>query len=135
VFTADPDEAPEIAEAGRDLLTRLNLAFTGKRWHGGTLPALREAIAHHLAACRRRGVRFPTLTVLPFPRLGTFQLVRADLDEASIRTLIVNLALNLTGVTMLEVARAVAYAFPGYRPGARTPDLPQVTLRSGEHWS
>ena len=118
----DPDD-PQMQCALKDMVAMVNARIVGRQLDGSDrkiLDDLETLIFDHKARWKARGVAFPDMTALIVPRLGYVKLMRADLNQKSIETEIVNMAKDvvaLDGITREEIATAIRYAWPGYRPG------------------
>lgn len=89
----------------------------GRPCDNATINAIEDLIKRHRAAACLHGIDFPEMVVMPFPRLGAVEIVRRDLDEKAIQTIVLNVTVKYPMVTAHELAAAVRYAFPGYRVG------------------
>lgn len=86
-----------------------------------TLQELMDAIKWHRDRCKaKHGFDFPVLVPFVLPRLGTIDMVRADLDRRSIEQLVINKLREheAARITMEEVVAAVRAAFPDFKPHA-----------------
>lgn len=80
------------------------------------LPAkLKELVDRHRQHCKWvDGIDFPEMHVLLFPRLGAVELVRKDWERKAIEIWIVNCTVKYPNITAVEIAAAVAGAWPSY---------------------
>lgn len=114
----DDENHPEMQRAKNDLLVAL-ATFRGCQVDNQTMVDLNNTIAEHRARWRIKGVDFPVLAALIVPRLHIISLVRADLDQKAIESRIVQFVKENPQVTARDVAQAVKWAFPDYRPQER----------------
>ena len=113
----DDENHPEMQRAMRELLVQVNGdRFVGRRLTTQFMVDLNDLIKHHRDRWRSRGVDFPVLAAMIVPRIHAVSLMRADLDPPAIASRIVRFAREHPAATAVEVAQAVRWAFPGYRP-------------------
>lgn len=131
------EEHPRMKAALADLNERLAKHIVGRELDGSDrkiLDDLEELLEYHQQLWSARGVAFPDLTALIIPRLGFVRLVRRDWEQGAIEQEIVNTTVNCPDATPQEIAQAVKYAWPGYKPRFDKP-LPRAvrsTITVGE---
>jgi hypothetical protein len=111
----DDEDHPEMRRATEELARALTL-LTGRRLTGQFMIDLNGVITDHRAKWRTRGVDFPVLAAMVVPRIGAISLMRADLTSEAVASRIVQFAREHPGATSAEIAQAVAWVFPEYRP-------------------
>lgn len=111
----DPNH-PLMVAAAQALEHDVNRLLGRKRLNNNFMVRLDELVRAHRLKARGRGVDFPVLAAFVFPRLGSVELVRADLDRAGIKTQVLNMTAKHPTVTVEELAWALSKAFPHYRP-------------------
>ena len=116
----DDENHPQMVKAHHEIVERLGRILNTNRGKPLSRPIIEnmfDAIKQHRDEWRARGVDFPVLVAIPLPRLGVVEFARADLDIASIRTKIVNVARFNPSVTKEELAVAFMTAYPDLKPG------------------
>lgn len=106
---------PRIGQAVRQLVARL-AKFRGAPLRKETFDDINALVKDHRRQCRMHGIDFPHLTALVLTGVGAIEMVRKDLDLKGVQTIVVNLTRRYPQVTPEELARAVGWAFPWYRP-------------------
>lgn len=111
----DDNEDERTKEAARWLNARL-ANFRARRFDGQYLHELEALLKDHHNLCKRRGIRFPDLCVIPLPWRNACKIVRRDLDKASVAQIIMNLHAEYPGITMEEIGIGMQHAFPRLFP-------------------
>jgi hypothetical protein len=99
------------------LYERVRVLVSGNQINRAMVAIVEKAVSDHRIEAILAGISFPTLVVLPLPAQGAVQLVRADLDEKGIQTIVLNLTVQYPEVTAGELAAAVRHGFPDFRTG------------------
>lgn len=107
-------EEARVNHAAQQLFERLR-GFTGRQLTSTTVHDIRVLVKDHRQQCKLRGIPFPELVPLVLTKSGVIELVRRDLEPASIQTIIVNLTVKYPTVSADEIAQAVMWAFPQYQ--------------------
>ena len=112
------DTHPQMHAARLDLAQALvhGLVARAKLLDGACIDDAYAIIDDHRVAWLLRGVQFPRMRVLAFPRIGQMEVVRADLTRQGIQTTLVNMTVKYPTLTAEEIAVACQHAFPDYRP-------------------
>lgn len=113
------DEAHPAMQAARtDLAQALVNALVVRSilLDGRSIDDAYSIIDDHRVRWLLRGVQFPRMRIMAFPRIGRMEVVRADLDRAAIQVTLVNMTVKYPALTAQEIATACGHAFPDYRP-------------------
>lgn len=76
-----------------------------------------DIIKDHRNKLRLQGLDFPKLVAIALPSIRQFELVRADLDVKSIKTIIVNITVKFPHVHVNDIAFGIGRVFPDFREG------------------
>lgn len=133
----DDENHPAMVEARRDLAQALIKALVarGVKLDGECIQDAYGIIDDHRARWLLRGVRFPRMRVMAFPRIGQMEVVRADLDRKAIQTTLVNMTVKHPSLMADEIAAACAHAFPDYRPDPIQRRNPTIIQPGDLAWS
>lgn len=104
-------------EAAAEVLrARLASKIALRRVDRAAIAVTVQIVADHRAEARKSGLDFPKLAIMPLPTVGEIKLFNADLDRSSIKVLVVNLAREYPQLSPVDLAMAVKFAFPDFRP-------------------
>jgi hypothetical protein len=105
-----PQEHPLMQEALRQLQFRLSV-YRGLDFDQSTVNSMLETVKNHRQQWRLKGVYFPELVAIVVPRLGIFDLKRADLDAKSVAVSLVNFIRDTPQVSVKEAIAAFRHAY------------------------
>lgn len=125
----EDEDHPEMVRARDELALAMRKHIKGRVLDGGVALKAMGIIHDHRARWIARGVAFPQMTLFAVPRLGYLRVVRLDWDEAAIQTEVLNTTVVCPDVTPVELAEAIAVAWPGRRP--EPPQRPMRTTPPG----
>lgn len=109
------DEAHPLMQAAmKELAHRVQQAVGMRAVDQYSAKDIEQAIYDHRVRWKHKGVKFPEMVPLYFPRLRRVELNRADLDAPSVATVIVNLTVKMPDLTKDEIAWAISKAYPSY---------------------
>ena len=91
-------------------------AYAGLGITNALVAQIKERCEYWRMCCRRDNVYMPGFRLLIFPSINQIELVREDLDRTAIRILVVNMVTKYAMLDMMELANAIRYAFPNYKP-------------------
>jgi hypothetical protein len=112
-----PLEDLRANRAASILFERVKHVVAGHVVSRSLIERIERLVRDHRVEASLAGIKFPTMVVLPLPYQGAVQLVRADLDEKGIQTIVLNLTVQYPDVTAPELAAAVHHGFPRFRSG------------------
>jgi hypothetical protein len=113
-YQPNEGDDPRAAIAAEKLSKWVANFFAGRSLDPATCDEVQAFVDHRVRMFKERGIDFPRMAALMFPRFGSIKLYRRDLDEKSIRQAIVNATREFPEVTPYEIATAIAFAFPEY---------------------
>ena len=130
------DNHPQMHAARQDLARALvhGLVARSKLLDGPCIDDAYSIIDDHRVSWLLRGVQFPRMRVLAFPRIGQMEVVRADLTRQGIQTTLVNMTVKHPDLTAEEIAVACAHAFPDYRPDPIQRRTPKIIQPGDVQW-
>ena len=109
---------PRLVESKRQLALKIARHCRGKRLDQHLVHEVTQIYEDHRVAARQDGVDFPELVPLVLDEQRKINLVRRDLDQASIDNLVLEIAqdqLSNDRYSPGEIARAVRRAFPHHK--------------------
>lgn len=109
----DSENNPAIQTATQQLFARLK-THLGRPMTEGVKRDVRRTIKEHRGDMRRRGIRYPEMTVVFMPKAGFMEVLRADLEIKGVQTAMINITVKVPHVTREELARGIVEAFPWY---------------------
>lgn len=105
-------------KAASQLANRLAKYSRGITLNKGLLRDIEDVVKDHRRQCwNNYGIKFPKMVAVVLPTVGQIMLHNEECDEKSIQAIVVNIVMQYPAIPMSEVAQAIAYAFPHYKPG------------------
>jgi hypothetical protein len=107
----EPDQDdPRMQQALRQLEFRLS-CYRGLEFNLSCVESMLSIVKAHRQQWKLEGLNFPELVAIIVPRLGIFDLKRADLTPESIAMSLVNFVRDTPAATMQEVMDAFSRAY------------------------
>jgi hypothetical protein len=103
----------EIEQATKTVTARI-CAFLGQELDDRALSKMEEAVKDHRQRLRLRGLNYPELAILAFPKLGSIDVILREQTMQGIETIIVNLTRKYPSITREDIAFGIGRAFPEY---------------------